>query len=227
MVNYEHKRVAHPHYYNTLIYGSRLFLRHARGGLVQTGNENLEIEGGIVLGIEHKHIFDIQTVAVAVYNAIGAQVHFMAKKELFKRKLVAKALSAGGAFPIDRSKKSLESETINHMTEVGEAGGIIGTFPTGTRMKDDNLEEDDIKGATIIIARKLNLPIVPVAHVGTAEHQEGGIGLAFGKPVPTGKQVDGMPQSLADIRHNLYESIVEAHAVAQELQLSELARMQN
>ena len=64
------------------------------------GIENLPAQGGFVLCVNHIHARDPFFVSTVI--PMGRKLFFMAKKELFKSKIVGTFLSWLGAFPVDR-----------------------------------------------------------------------------------------------------------------------------
>ncbi len=86
------------------------------------------------------------------------QINFMAKKEIFKNKLVAIILNALGAFPIDR--KNSGSKSINKTFEILKNENILGIFLEGTRSKDGEFLKP--KSGVAMISYKTNSDILPV-----------------------------------------------------------------
>jgi long-chain acyl-CoA synthetase len=88
-------------------------------------------------------------------------------------------------------------------------GRILCVFPEGSRSRDGNIKE--FKKGVGIIARELNIPLVPVAIRGTYEMLPTGgkfprpakVAVSFGKPVyPENKDYD-------EIVKRLYQEVVK------------------
>lgn len=85
----------------------------------------------------------------------------LAKKELFKNKLVGGVLKGIGAFPIDRSKNDLTA--IKTALNVLKSDKKLLMFPEGTRNKDeDESTLSQVKSGAIMFAIKTKSPIVPL-----------------------------------------------------------------
>ena len=77
----------------------RLFLLFAFRIKV-TGKENMPVDGGAVVVINHRSNWDVVIAGIASPRQLG----FMAKSELFKNKLLGGLITALGAFPVQRGK---------------------------------------------------------------------------------------------------------------------------
>lgn len=86
------------------------------------------------------------------------KIHWMAKKELFKNKLLGSIIRGLGSFPVDREKADITSTktALKYLKE----GEVLGIFPEGTRVKNKDL--NTVKGGTALLALRSNSKIVPV-----------------------------------------------------------------
>lgn len=118
------------------------------------GKENIPIDGRIILCSNHHSNWDPVTLAVF----FPRQVHWIAKKELFENKFIAKLLLSLGAIPIDREGNDLTA--IKKSLRLLKEERVLGIFPEGTRVKyfNDNL----IKSGLALIAVKSQSPVLPV-----------------------------------------------------------------
>lgn len=118
------------------------------------GKENIPMSGRLILCSNHHSNWDPVTLAVF----FPRQVHWMAKKELFKNKIFAKLLLSLGAFPIDREGNDLTA--IKKSLRLLKEERVLGIFPEGTRVKyfNDNL----IKSGLALISVKSKSPVLPV-----------------------------------------------------------------
>ena len=119
------------------------------------GAENIP-EGGVVIAPNHTAFSDVILVGAA---AGGRQIHFMAKKELFKTP-IAPLIKALGAYPVDRGNADVTSirKTLA-LIEEGEAAGI---FPQGTRRGGVDPRTTEPKNGVGMIAFRSKAPVVPV-----------------------------------------------------------------
>jgi len=117
-----------------------------------TGLENIPKEGAFLLCANHISAFD--PIVLAVFTK--RQLRFMAKKELFKRRLFSWFLRSMGAFPIDR-KAAADMQAYRTSMELLKNGEGMIIFSQGTRMKDF----DNAKGGVALFALKSGAPIIP------------------------------------------------------------------
>ena len=92
-------------------------------------------------------------------NMIWRKQYCVAKKELFKNKLIKIFLKGMNAIPIDRQK--VEISTVKKCLSVLKNNKILTIFPEGTRNKTKE-SLGDIKSGASIFATKSNSPIVPI-----------------------------------------------------------------
>lgn len=121
------------------------------------GMENVPKNKGFILCCNHTHFMD---VAFLIPN-FKRKINFMAKKELFKNKLIGKLFLKMGAFPVDRGSGSGAASAIKTGEEIVNRGEILGIFPEGTRSKDG--KQKKAKSGVAIIAYETKAPILPVS----------------------------------------------------------------
>ncbi len=120
------------------------------------GKENVP-DGGAVLICNHLSGVDGGFIA-DVYNK---DIFFLAKKELFKNKLVAKVITSFGVVPIDRENTDIKSMLT--AIKILKEGHKLAIFPEGTRNKaDDSDDLQEVKGGAALFAVKSKTPIVPI-----------------------------------------------------------------
>ena len=96
------------------------------------GENNLPDEGAFIVASNHISNADPVILAVSVKNR--RKIRFMAKKELFEKKFLARLLGGLGAFAVDRKRADVAS--IRHAVATLEKGEHVGIFPEGTRNND-------------------------------------------------------------------------------------------
>ncbi len=89
-------------------------------------------------------------------------VHFMAKKELFKNKLLAKIISSYGAFPVNRGNDG--GKAISTAEELLNDDNCVGIFIEGTRSRTGKLGRPHI--GAFLIAFTSKSPIIPCCITG-------------------------------------------------------------
>ncbi|NQS75879.1 MAG: 1-acyl-sn-glycerol-3-phosphate acyltransferase [Peptococcaceae bacterium] len=123
------------------------------------GKENLPTGGGFILVANHVSYWD----PVVVICAFKRKVHYMAKAELFKIPVIGYVLRISGAFPVRRDKS--DRRAIRTALRLLKEGEMVGVFPEGTRSHTGNLLRPHLGAA--MLAGKANVPMVPVALIGT------------------------------------------------------------
>lgn len=118
------------------------------------GIENVPKDGAFIISSNHTHIFDPISIAILTKR----QIFFVAKKELFKNKILSKLFLSIGAIPIDRKNNDLKA--IKSCFKVLRKKNILGIFPEGTRVK--NIDINNMKKGVSLIALKNDVDIVPV-----------------------------------------------------------------
>ena len=113
-------------------------------------------EGGVIVAANHESMLDMFMIGYR----LPRYIKWMAKEELFKNKLVAKFITACGAYPVRRSTKDISAaRTTFDMLEKGEA---VGIFPQGTRSKGKG-RALKAKHGVAKFAVETGAPIQPVA----------------------------------------------------------------
>ena len=97
------------------------------------GKEHMPKKGAVVICANHVHALDPVALAMVRYR----QIHFMAKKELFRKKSVSWLLTALGAFSVDREGNDIKA--MRKSMEYLKSGEVLGIFPEGTRSKTGQL----------------------------------------------------------------------------------------
>ncbi len=88
------------------------------------------------------------------------QVHFMAKKELFKIPVFSGFIRMLGAFPIDRGGSDVGA--IKTAVSIVESGRALGIFPQGHRYPEQDPRKTKTKNGAALIATRASADIVPV-----------------------------------------------------------------
>lgn len=123
------------------------------------GRENMPKTGKVLVCSNHVTLGDPIYLGCAIP---GRQLHYMAKAELFKNKLIGGFLKSLGAFPIARGTGGAQGiQTAIRLLEDEE---VVCMFPEGTRSKTG--EPLNPKTGLAMLAYKTKCTIVPVAIIG-------------------------------------------------------------
>ncbi|NLJ55962.1 MAG: 1-acyl-sn-glycerol-3-phosphate acyltransferase [Firmicutes bacterium] len=121
------------------------------------GLENLPLQGPYIICANHTSWFDPPLVGSLPLKE--RKIYFMAKEELFKIFPLGFILKKLEAFPVKRN--IADRKAIRRALQVLSAGGILGLFPEGTRMRTGELGKPHHGAA--LIALKSKKPVLPIA----------------------------------------------------------------
>lgn len=140
------------------------------------GLENIEHIGGFIIAPNHVTEFDPLLIAMASKRLF----YYIAKYELFKNPLLAKAIIGLNGFPIMRGKGDMRA--INYAVELVRRGEVLCIFPEGTRSADGVPHE--AKSGVGYIARHACADIVPTAIFMEDKDKKGSrVVVKFGEPI--------------------------------------------
>ncbi len=137
--------------------GFRQFLRSAYR-IEVVGAERIPADGPVILAANHASIWDPFILGVVTPR----EIHYMAKSELFKSRLLGKVMRSLNAFPVERGGGDQAA-----MSEAGRlltGGAVLGIFPQGTSKPE--LQIGWHRGAARL-ALASGAPLVPVRLSGT------------------------------------------------------------
>lgn len=138
------------------------------------GVDNIPEEGRIVLCSNHISLLDPIVLAIAIPRPIT----FMAKKELFENKILAKLIYSLGSFPVDRQASDLSA--IRSALKSLKEEKILGIFPEGTRVQKIDL--DNAKPGVSLISIKSKSPVIPV-YINSKYKLFSKIAIKIGEPI--------------------------------------------
>jgi 1-acyl-sn-glycerol-3-phosphate acyltransferase len=122
------------------------------------GTEHIPATGGVILVANHESLFDPWLLALATPRP----VRYMAKSELWRHKVVGRALESFGAFPVERGAG--DATAISNAADLLRRGEVLGIFPQGTSKQ---LERRPYHRGAARLALATGAPIVPVRLSGT------------------------------------------------------------
>jgi len=145
------------------------------------GKENIPEEDGFLVCANHYSATDPIKIS---YAFRGHQVHYMAKKELFKIPILKPLIKTLGAFPVDRSRADVGA--IKYMLKLLESGESAAMFPQGTRHPEEDPRGTAVKTGAGMISAKTNATVVPVfLHQKNFKHRSfRRATVVIGKPIP-------------------------------------------
>ncbi|MBS4536255.1 1-acyl-sn-glycerol-3-phosphate acyltransferase [Clostridium sp. D2Q-14] len=147
------------------------------------GDKNILKDSKVLICSNHTHDFDPIILGI-VFNT--RQIHFMAKKELFKYKLAALFMRKLGAFPIDRNGADLSA--IKKALKLLKSNKALGIFPEGTRVKRGM--KGKAKSGIAMIAIKSKAPVLPV-YIDTNYKIFSKVDVYIGQPIDLSKEKKG------------------------------------
>lgn len=152
------------------------------------GRENVPKNGFCIVASNHISAID----PFLVVHAVGRNLAFMAKKELFENKVSSFFLDLLGAFAVNREK--LSPSTIKTAHALKKTNWCLGIFPQGTREKDGNIS--NVSKGFASLAKTLKCDIIPVAITGMTKDERkvfnGHMKITIGKPIPFNDNVEEM-----------------------------------
>ena len=124
-----------------------------RGNLI--GRENIPKESSFILVSNHGSLLDPPLLG----HAVGRNISFMAKSELFRIPLLGFIIKSCGAYPVKRG--IVDKKTIKIACDKLSRNNCIGIFIDGTRQKDGRVNKPK-KGAALLSFKNQKM-LLPVA----------------------------------------------------------------
>lgn len=147
------------------------------------GKENIIKNSKVIVCSNHTNYFDPIILAKAFNKR---QLHFMAKKSLFKYKLIGAFIKKLGTFPVDRDGADLSA--IKKALKILKEDKVLGIFPEGTRVI--NNRKSEAKPGVAMIAVKSKAPVIPV-YIDTNYKIFSKVNVYIGKPIDLSTQQKG------------------------------------
>ena len=168
-----------------LVYG--LYYRVAFGLTIE-GRENVPRNNFCIAASNHVSAIDPFLVSYAV----GRPIAYMAKIELFQKKIMRLFLDLLGAFAVNREK--LSPSTIKTAHAIKQTSWLLGIFPQGTRERDDNM--DNVNKGFASFAKTLKCDILPIAILGASKEKRklfrSNMKIKIGEPIKYTNNVEEM-----------------------------------
>jgi long-chain acyl-CoA synthetase len=177
------------------------------GRMSASGVENLPAKGPFIIAPNHLSNADSALVMAALPWRTGVGTFFLGITKFFGGAVTSRVARLTQVIPVDMETKLYSALQLS--AYVLRQGKVLCVFPEGGRSRDGNIK--DFKKGVGIIAKELNVPVVPVAIRGTYEMLRPGqyfprparVSIAFGKPVHPGDR------GYEEIVKDLYEKVVK------------------
>ncbi len=148
-------------------------------GITVKGKENIP-SGAVIVCANHTSMFD----PIITTAALGQNVCYMAKAELFKIPVFRSLIGAFGAYPVNRGGADVRS--LKTTLELIKSGEKVGIFPQGTRMPKTPPSSSQAKSGIGLIAYRSQADVLPV-FLKTKNNKTGlfrKTEVIIGKPIP-------------------------------------------
>jgi len=148
--------------YNVFQDGLRIGLRIAGIHVHVEGIENIP-EGACIFAANHASNLD----PIALTPNIPRRISLLAKKEVFKIPVLAKAIRMAKLVPVDRGDSEAAAASVDLAIKYLNEGLSFCVYPEGTRSRDGRLLP--FKRGTFVMAIRAQVPVVPVSLGGTQD----------------------------------------------------------
>jgi 1-acyl-sn-glycerol-3-phosphate acyltransferase len=173
------------------------------------GRENIPEQGSLLVVANHLSLADPPLLSLT----LGRKTIFMAKKQLFRFRVIGYLIRSFGGFPVNRGQ--LDRQALRQAHQVLADGLALVMFPEGMRSRNGQLRPA-FPGAALIASRS-GAPILPVGISGTEKLERLSclwrrpritinIGHPFYLPPPRSKLTRG---ELAGLTHSIMQHIAE------------------
>ncbi len=172
------------------------------------GVEHLQGLPSGVYAANHLSALDIPVL----YSSIPGQFRIMAKRELFRYPFLGWYLKRSGQIPIVYGDAHASLKSLNRAGDALRKGMPLMVFPEGGRSATGQLQP--FMGGAFFVAIRAQVPVVPMAIVGTYEmlpinsfHMlSGEVALVIGEPIPTaGLKLRDMEKLSARVKQAIAE----------------------
>jgi 1-acyl-sn-glycerol-3-phosphate acyltransferase len=138
----------------------RLFFRiYGRWEVI--GRDNVPKAGPVIIAPNHVSFADPPLVGAALTR----ECRFMARHDLWDKKIMKWLMPRIGAFPVHRGK--MDRQAIRLGLEALAQGYALVVFPEGARSDDGKLQRGEL--GTALFVQKSGAPVVPTAVIGAYE----------------------------------------------------------
>lgn len=177
-------------------------------GMKMCGKENLPESAPFILLANHHSMGDPFALGEVYRKGI---VHFMAKEELFRNRIVSWYIRKMNGFPVKRGQTDMTA--MRTAMQVIRDGHVLGIFPEGTRHRDGKLGE--IESGISVMALKMKVPVVPV-YLGGQYRIGGKLRVAIGKPLDLDELRARRPdaETMEEVKNLVAQALLEQQKIA-------------
>ena len=169
------------------------------------GRENVPGKGGVLIASNHQSFLD----PILIGAGLKRQIHYMARRSLFKNVFFRWFIKSLNAFPVKR--EGMNAGAIKQAIALLRRGEVVLLFPEGTRTWDGTV--GSIQRGFGMIARRAGVPLVPAVIDGAFEawprtrriFRFAPISVVFGKPLEAKGEAlsQAVAHSLAQLQHKI------------------------
>ena len=179
------------------------------------GEENIPLQGGAVLALNHTSYLDFALGGVPADRRGRRFVRFMAKDSVFRHPIAGPLMRGMKHIPVDRHDGSVAFETA---VAAARAGELIGVFPEATMSR--SLEIKELKNGAVRIAREAEVPLIPMIVFGghrvlsydVRDFTRGRtICMTIGRPMASSDDVDEMTRALRSTLSELLDETIHRY----------------
>lgn len=157
------------------------------GRMSARGLENLPAKGPYMIAPNHVSYADAPLIWAAIPWSIGSQTFFLGHTKYFGGSVTSRIAKMIQVIPVDMETKLTSALQLSAYAL--RSGKILCVFPEGNRSRDGKTKE--FKKGVGIIAKELNIPVIPVAIQGTfamlprdkSFPRPAKVSISFGKPI--------------------------------------------
>ncbi len=164
------------------------------------GRENVPDRGGFLLASNHQSYLDPVLCGVAIKR----QLNYLARDTLFINPFFRILINSLNAIPVRREEGDLKAmrEVISRLKQ----GNAVCLYPEGTRSDDGSIRR--VRPGFGLLARRANVPIVPMVIEGAYDHWPKGqkifgiggrISVRYGEPISPDQVKTMSENELADM----------------------------
>jgi len=176
------------------------------------GEENVPLQGGAVLALNHTSYLDFALGGVPADRRGRRFVRFMAKDSVFRHPIAGPLMRGMKHIPVDRHDGSVAFEAA---VAAARAGELIGVFPEATMSR--SLEIKELKNGAVRMAREAEVPLIPMIVFGghrvlsydVRDFTRGRtICMTIGRPMASNDDVDEMTRALRSTLSELLDETI-------------------
>lgn len=182
------------------------------------GLENIPVQGGFVLALNHLAYTDFLVPALGLHR-VGRRARFMIKSEMMDITVMRFLIEQTSAVPVDRSAGAQAYQAAVDMLRDGHA---VVVYPETTISRSFELKE--FKSGAVRMAAEAGVPIVPAVHWGAQRQWSKGtrrrigyaripIDVRFGVPIryPADVDVDAATVDLHAVMEDLLHTVQDGY----------------